>query len=122
MSPAAASRLFLTRRWVTDLVLPLARVMGGASVDFEASGILEPGPVVSGLGEHPGAGECAEPWEAGNDPSVRVLVKRLDGGGLEVVCTGTGGIELAEQGDGLSAHGLLDKRQLAHLPGAEGVA
>jgi hypothetical protein len=51
-----------------------------------------------------------------------VLVKRLDGGGLEVVCTGAGGIELAEQGGGLPAHGLLGKRQLAHLPGAEGVA
>jgi len=34
---------------------------GGAGVGLEAFGILEPGSVVSDLGEHPGAGECAEP-------------------------------------------------------------
>ena len=28
----------------------------------------------AGLGEHPGAGECAAPWEAGNNPGVRVQV------------------------------------------------
>jgi hypothetical protein len=60
--------------------------------------IGEAGPVVAGFGEHPGAGECAEPWEAGDDPGVRVLVKRLDGGALEVAGGVAGGVELAEQG------------------------
>jgi hypothetical protein len=47
-----------------------------------------------------------EPWEAGGDPGVRVLVKSLDGGLLEIVRAGAGGVELAEQGQGLAAHGL----------------
>ena len=94
----------------------------GAGVGLESFSIGEAGPVVAGLGEHPGAGERAEPWEAGDDPGVRVLVKRLDGGGLEVVRAGAGGVELAEQGERLAAHGLLDKGRLAHLPGAECLA
>ncbi len=49
-----------------------------------------------------------------------MLVKRLDRGLLEVVCGGAGGVELAEQGDGLAAHRLLDERQLAHLLSGEG--
>jgi hypothetical protein len=44
-------------------------------VGLESFGILEPGSVVADLGECPGAGERAEPWEAGDDPGVRVLVK-----------------------------------------------
>ena len=35
---------------------------------------------------------------------------------------GAGGIELAQQGQGLLSHGLLDERELAHLLRAEGVA
>ena len=113
----------MTLRRVTDLVLPLARVIGrGAGVGLESSGVGEAGPVVSDLGEHPGAGERADAWEAGDDPGVRVLVKRLDGGGLEVVGAGAGGVELAQQGEGLAAHGLLDEGELAHLLGAEGLA
>ena len=41
---------------------------------------------------------------------------------LEVAGAGAGGIQLAEQGEGLLAHGLLDERELAHLLRAEGVA
>jgi hypothetical protein len=37
----------------------------------------------------------------------------------EVIDAGAGGIELSEQGDGLTAHGLLDLRGLAHLRGAQ---
>jgi hypothetical protein len=84
--------------------------------------IGEPGSVVAGLGEHPGAGECAEPWEAGDDPGVRVLVKRLGDGVLEVGGGGAGGIELAEQGQRLPSPGLLDEGELAHLLRAEGLA
>jgi hypothetical protein len=51
-----------------------------------------------------------------------VLVKRLDDSLLEVVRAGEGGVELAEQGQGLAAHGLLDEGELAHLPGAERLA
>src|SRR6185312_4338617 len=87
---------------------------GGAGVGLEAFGILEPGSVIADLGEHPGAGECAEPWEAGDDPGVRVQVKRLGDGVLEVVGGGAGGVELAEQGQGLPSHGLLDEGELAH--------
>ena len=95
---------------------------GGAGVGLEAFGILEPGSVVADLGEHPGAGQCAEPWEAGDDPGVRVQVKRLGDGVLEVGGGGAGGVELAEQGQGLPAHGVLDERELAHLAGAERLA
>jgi hypothetical protein len=51
-----------------------------------------------------------------------VRVKRLGDGVLKVVRGGAGGVELAEQGQGLAAHGLLDERELAHLLCAEGVA
>ena len=49
-------------------------------------------------------------------------VKRLGDGLLEVGGGGAGGVELAEQGQGLPAHGLLDERELAHLRGAERLA
>jgi hypothetical protein len=62
-----------------------------------------------------GADERAEPWEAGNDPGVRVLVKRRDGSVLEVLGAGAGGVQVAQQGQGLAAHRLLDQRWLAHL-------
>ena len=39
-----------------------------------------------------------EPWEAGDDPGVRVLVKRIGGGLLEVVCCLAGRVGLTEQG------------------------
>jgi len=65
---------------------------GGAGVGLESFGILEAGSVVSDLGEYPGAGERAEPWEAGDDLGVRVLVKRLGGGVLEVAGAGAGGV------------------------------
>jgi hypothetical protein len=94
----------------------------GSGVGLESSGIVEAGPVVSGLGEHPGAGERAEPWEAGDDPGVRVLVKRLHGGGFEAGGAGAGGVQLAQQGECLLAHGPLDERGLAHLLRAEGLA
>ena len=51
-----------------------------------------------------------------------MLVKRLGDGLLEVVGGGAGGVELAEQGQGLAAHGVLDERGLAHLRGAERLA
>jgi hypothetical protein len=51
-----------------------------------------------------------------------VLVKRRDGGLLELVRAGAGGFQLAEQGQGLAAHGGLDERELAHLLRTEGVA
>jgi hypothetical protein len=53
---------------------------GGSGVGLEALGVGEAGSVVADLGEYPGAGERAEPWEAGDDLGVRVLVKRLRGG------------------------------------------
>jgi hypothetical protein len=45
----------------------------------------------------------------------------LRGGVLEVIGAGAGGVQLAQQGQGLAAHRLLDQRGLAHLRGAEGV-
>jgi len=51
-----------------------------------------------------------------------VQVKRLGDGLLEVGGAGAGGVELAEERQGLPAHGLLDERQLAHLRGAEDLA
>src|SRR5262249_46877440 len=80
-----------------------------AAVGLESFSIGEAGSVVADLAEHPGAGERAEPWEAGDDAGVRVLVKRLDGGLLEVVGGVAGGVELAEQGQGLASHGLLNQ-------------
>ncbi len=93
-----------------------------SGVGLESFSIGEAGPVIAGLGEHPGAGERAEPWEAGDDPGVRVLVKRLDDGLLEVIGSRAGGIELAQQGQGLAAHRIFDERQLAHLGCAERLA
>src|SRR5262249_10261033 len=55
-------------------------------------------PVVADLGEHPGAGECAEPWEAGDNAGVRVLVKRCGDCLLEVAGAGAGGVQVTEQG------------------------
>jgi hypothetical protein len=46
----------------------------GAGVGLEAFGVVEPGSVVADLGEYLGAGEWAEPWEAGDDLGVGVLV------------------------------------------------
>src|SRR5439155_9186907 len=97
-------------------------VAGSASFPGIEVSIGEAGPVVAGLGEHPGAGERAEPWEAGDDPGVWVLVKRLYGGLLEVGRGGAGGVELAEQREGLAAHRLLNERELAHLRRAQRVA
>src|SRR5258708_27739779 len=82
----------------------------------------ETGSGGGGLGEYRGGGGGGERWEAGDDLGVRVLVKSLDGGLLEFVGCGAGGVELAEQGQGLAAHGLLDERQLAHLRCAERLA
>jgi hypothetical protein len=44
------------------------------------------------------AGERADAWEAGDDPGVRVLAKRLLGGLLEVVGGLAGGVQLPQQG------------------------
>ncbi len=49
-------------------------------------------------------------------------VKRLGRGVLEVGRGGAGGVELAEQGQGLASHGLFDEGELAHLRGAERLA
>lgn len=51
--------------------------------------------------------------------SIRALVRDPSPGRLERI---SGGIELSEQGDGLTAHGLLDLWELAHLRGAHGVS
>jgi hypothetical protein len=51
-----------------------------------------------------------------------VLVKRLGDGLLEVFGGGAGGVQLAEQGQRLAAHGSFDQRELAHLGYAERVA
>src|SRR5579859_712416 len=85
---------------------------GGAGVGLEAFSIGEAGPVVADLAEHPGAGERAESWEAGDEAGVRVLVKRLHRSLLEVGRGGAGGVELAEQGQGLASHRLLDQGEL----------
>jgi len=65
----------------------------GVGVGLEAFGIVEAGPVVSDLGEYPGAEDGAEPWEAGDGLGVRVLVKRLGECLLEVGDAGNGGVE-----------------------------
>ncbi|GGQ59374.1 hypothetical protein GCM10010216_21740 [Streptomyces flaveolus] len=49
---------------------------------------------------------------------IKRLLRRLG----EVIDAGAGGIELFEKGDGLTAHGLLDLRQLAHMRGAQCVS
>jgi hypothetical protein len=91
----------------------------GPGIGFESFSIGEAGPVVAGLGEHLGAGERAEHREAGDDPGVWVLVKRLDGGLLEIISGGAGGVELAQQGQGLTSHRLFHERELAHLRRAQ---
>jgi hypothetical protein len=48
-----------------------------------------------------------------------VPAEGLGGGGLQVLCVLAGGVELAQQGQGLAAHGLFDEGQLPHLGGAE---
>ena len=48
---------------------------GRSGESFQPAGIGETGAVIADLGEHPGAGERAEPWDAGDDPGVWVLVK-----------------------------------------------
>jgi hypothetical protein len=89
-------------RWVTVLRLPLALVTGGAGVGLEPFSIGEAGSVVPGLGEHPGAGERAGAWEAGDDPGVRVLAKRLRRGLLELLGGLAGGVEVAKQREGVA--------------------
>ena len=63
-----------------------------------------------------------EAGEAGDGAGVGVLLEGLGDCRLEVVCGGTGGSELAEQGEGLPSDGLLDEGELAHLRLAQGVA
>lgn len=106
---------------MTARLLPDARVTGPGE-GFESLRVGETGSVVADLGEHPGAGERPESWEAGDDLGVRVRFKRLHRSSGQVVCAGAGGIELSEQGDGLAAHGLFDLRELPHLRCPEGLA
>jgi len=68
-----------------------------------------------GLGEHSGARGRAEPGEAGDDPGVWVLDKGLDGGLLEIISGGAGGVDLAQQGQSLTSYRLFHERALAHL-------
>jgi hypothetical protein len=51
----------------------------GSGEGFERSCVGEAGAVVADLGEDAGAGERAEPGQAGDDPGVRVLGERADG-------------------------------------------
>jgi hypothetical protein len=78
-----------------------------SGVGLEGSGVGEAGSVVTDFGEHPGAGERSKSWQAGDDLGVRVLVKMVDGGGGQLLSVGAGGVECAEQGEGLAAEGVL---------------
>jgi len=98
----------------TTVVLPEARVMGRSGVGFEAAGVGEAGAVVTDLGEDPGGEQRTEARKAQVDLGVRVSVKRVGGGLLQLVGARAGRVELPEQGPGLDAHGLLDQRRLAH--------
>src|SRR3954453_16614682 len=90
-----------------------------ASVGLESLGVMEPRPVIADLGQDAGAGQRTEPGEAGDDRGVRVLLEGLGGGMLEIVRGSAAGVELPEQGQRLTAHGLLDSGKLPHLRLAE---
>jgi hypothetical protein len=59
------------------------------------------------------------------DVSVYAIRRRagrrrpFDDGLLEVAGGRAGGVEVAQQGQGLASHRLLDQRELAHLHGPE---
>jgi hypothetical protein len=78
-----------------------------SGVGLKGPGVGEAGSVVADLGEDPGAGEGSKSWQAGDDLGVRVLVKMVDGGGGQLLSVGAGGVECAEQGEGLAAEGVL---------------
>jgi hypothetical protein len=88
-------------------------------VGLEASGVGEAGAVVADLGQDAGAGQRTEAGHADEDRRVRVLGKAFSDPGREVLGVGAGGVELAQQGEGLMAEGLLHERGVVQVLGAQ---
>ena len=91
----------------------------GAGVGLERAGVGEAGSVVADLGEDAGAGERTESGLAGDDRRVGVGLEVLGDGGGELVGVGAGGVELAQQGERLTAQRVLDQRGLVQVLGAK---
>ena len=92
---------------------------GGAGVGLQSAGVGEAGAVVSDLGEHPGAGQQPEPWEANNDLGVRVLLKMGLSRLLQLITSGAGGLELGQQRGQLQPHRVLHQSGLTQLGSAK---
>ena len=91
----------------------------GACVRLQAAGVGEPCAVVPDLGEYPGAELGAEPGEAQDHVSVRVLRERLLHRPGEVVGGDAGGLQLAQKGEHLLAERILDQGRLVGEVAAE---
>ena len=85
---------------------------GGAGVGLECAGVGESGGVVADFGEHPGAGEISQAWEAGDDLVVGVLGEGLGGCGGELVGVGAFGGQGGQQRVDLAAHGVFHQSGL----------
>jgi hypothetical protein len=82
---------------------------------LQAAGVGEGGSVVADLGQDPGAGQIPQAGEAGDDLGVRVLFKMGDRRLSQLICGGTGGLELARQRGQLDAHGVFDHGRLVQV-------
>jgi hypothetical protein len=90
-----------------------------AGVGLEASGVGEPGAVVTDLGQHPGAGHLGQAGHAGDDRRVRMLDEAFGGGGREVLGVGARGVQLTQQSEGLSPEGLLHRGRMVQVVAAQ---
>ena len=77
-----------------------------SGVGLERSSIGEAGSVITDLGEHPGAGERSQSWQASDDLSVRVFLEIGDRCGGEPFGINDGGFQV-----GVAARGLGHRKR-----------
>lgn len=77
--------------------------MSGGSGGRQGAGVLEPGPVIAGLGEDSGAGQGAGAGNAADEQRVRVLLGGLGCGSFQLAGIAAGGGGLSQQGGRLLA-------------------
>ena len=82
---------------------------GAAGVGLEASGVGEAGAVVADLGRTRAPVSSARPGKLVMIAASGCWAKRSAVAAREVVGVGAGGVELAQQGQGLAPEGLLDQ-------------
>lgn len=111
----------MTCRCRTKVLPAGAGDRGGAGVGLETACGGESGSVVTDLGEYSGAGEWAEPGEAGDDLRIRVLGEEHTDGFGEGLGGCAGGIELLQQRHQADSHRRFDLRWLAKRWGAHDV-